>query len=430
MFLKNVLRVLVSAVAVVALAVLVLATGSCENKIKYTDLVFRNVNLISMTGEEVTPNCSVYVAGGKIRAVGKLEELNAPASVTMIDASGKYLVPGLVDAHVHFSYPEEAALFIANGVTLARNMDGHPPHLEYRERIRRKELLGPELYTTGPIIDGPNQKGHLVLDDPAKVPAAIKKMKDDGYDAIKVFDGVAPDVYAAMLSTAQGLNLPVYGHVPNAVGLEPAILAGQQSIEHLLGYVYEDPPVDVNADLVELTVQSDVWNCPTLLAIKNTWEKETLTETGLPELKYVPADKIKSWKAQTGMMRDPGIAKNLLKDLSDHDARIVAGTDSGWLYEVAGFSLHEELELMQEAGLTPYQILVTTTVNPARMLGLENRLGTIEPGKDADLVLLDKNPLEEVRNTRAISGVMAKGTWLPKQKLDQLLDDVAAKVKQ
>jgi hypothetical protein len=187
------------------------------------------------------------------------------------------------------------------------------------------------------------------------------------------------------------------------------------------GSSFSDEPIIVE------TVKSGIWNCPTLLVYKNYENLNYLKKNPPSEIKYVNPNTVRNWNNHH--QKNMGLTKNmkLLNTLVNNKANIVSGTDAGVLYTVAGFSLHEELTVMQDAGLTPYQILLSATRNCAEMLGYEYRLGTIEKGKDADLVLLKKNPLEDINNTKSIVGVMAKGSWYPKKELNPMLNEVAAK---
>ena len=349
------------------------------------EIVFKNVNIIPMTTEIVLKD-SVYVKNGKIKAIGRFEDLNYSQEAEIIDAEGKYLLPGFSDMHVHIRDADDRILFLAYGITLVRNMWGDPELLTEIKRFEEENIPHPEIYTTGPLIDGKGAywPGSFIIEDPEQVAEALLQMKTDGYNAIKVYDGLTLPVYDEIVNEAARNDLPVVGHVPFAVGVRHVIESGQLSIEHLSGYYLTDNSVDV--DIIKLTVESGVWNCPTLVAVHQKAE--------------------------------------ILRNLYDNGAtRIVAGTDTGISYIHAGSSLHEEFQLMNDVGLTPYQVLLTTTRNAAEMLGYEKRLGTIEAGKDADLVLLNENPLEDIANTSTIAGVMTKGVWLPKEQLQRMVDE-------
>ncbi|NPD75556.1 hypothetical protein, partial [Oceanispirochaeta sp. M1] len=199
---------------------------------KAQNIVFKNVNVISMVDEHILENKSVYIVDRKIVSIDVFENLILPKKTLIIHAEDKFLLPGFSDMHVHTDREEVLALFLANGVTTIRNMWGLPEHVEYREAISNKEILGPNLYTTGPLIDGaiPAWYNSFILDNPADVEQAIKQMKTDGYDFIKVYDRLKSDVYQEIIRVAKEINIPVVGHVPSLVGIDAVLESGQQSI--------------------------------------------------------------------------------------------------------------------------------------------------------------------------------------------------------
>jgi imidazolonepropionase-like amidohydrolase len=416
---------LIKSFLVLSLLFLIQSCASNRDILKVKDIVFKNVNVISMVDEHILESKSVYISNGKIVSIDEFEELMLPKNTLIINADNKYLLPGFSDMHVHTQHEEVLALFLANGVTTIRNMWGLPEHLEYREAIRNKEILGPNLYTCGPLIDGtiPAWRNSFILDNPADVEQAIKQMKIDGYDFIKVYDRLKSDVYDEIIRVANEINIPVVGHVPNLVGIDAVLKSGQQSIEHFTGYS-QFMSEDLSSKIIDLTVKNRVWNCPTLIVKKNYENLKDLQTSEINELKYVPREVKNYWKGYGRLNLEFDYAQELLKALNDKGANIVSGTDTGNPYVIAGFSLHDEFQLMQESGLTPFQVLLTTTVKPAEMLGIEEHAGTIELGKNADLVLLNKNPLIDIQNTRSIEGVMTKGMWLSKMKIQEMLDEV------
>lgn len=419
---------------------LLFSCGKEASEIIKDNLVIKNVKIIPMTEEVVLKNQSVYIVDGKIEAIGKFQDLDLPEDITVVNGRGKYLLPGFSDMHVHTHYPKDFDLFLINGVTTIRNMWGSPVHLKFKKLIECKSILGPALYTTGPLINVFQNKGSQNNDSQAywpeafnlnqskNVEPAIKQMKADGYDFLKVYNKLRLDVYNEIIRVAGELDIPVVGHVPYDVGLERALQAGQQSIEHFMGYSSIGKS-DVIQSEVDLTLKSGVWNCPTLVVIRNMSLLDELKIENPPEIKYVPMEQREYWASSQKFLLGFESAKKLLFELYKAGANIVSGTDAGVAYTIVGFSLHDEFELMNEAGLTPYEVLLTTTVNPAKMLGIEDSAGTIEIGKNADFVLLDKNPLKKISNTRTIAGVMVKGTWIPIGKLELMLDEIEKKYK-
>ena len=404
---------------------LIQSCASDRNVPKAQNILFKNVAVISMVDEHILENKSVYIADGKIIAIDDYENLKLPKKTLIINAEDKFLLPGFSDMHVHLNSEEDLALYLANGVTTIRNMRGDSDHLVLKEAISNKEILGPNLFTTGPIVDSsiPVLRNSLILDNPADVEQAIKQMKIDGYDFIKVYYRIKIDVYHEIIRVAKEINIPVVGHVPNLVGIDAVLESGQQSIEHFTGYS-QFMSEEKSSEILEMTVKSKIWNCPTLIVKKNYENLIDLKSSEIGELKYVHSDIKNYWKGYSSFNMEFDYAQKLLKKLNDKSANIVSGTDTGNPYVIAGFSLHEEFQLMQESGLTPFQVLLTTTVKPAEMLGTEEYAGTIKVGKNADLVLLNKNPLIDIQNTRAIEGVMTKGIWLSKIKIQEMLDEV------
>jgi imidazolonepropionase-like amidohydrolase len=365
--------------------VMSLITAGCGPERITPEIVFENVNVIPMTSETVLENYAVVVKNGEIKAVGKFEDLHYGREAQIVDAGGKYLLPGFSDMHVHLTDPQDRLWFLAAGITLVRNMWGKPEHLADVVRWEAENLPHPEVYTTGPLIDGRPAAwvGSLIIEDPAEVAGSIEQMKADGYDAVKVYDNLSLPVYDEIVRQAARYDLPVVGHVPFTVGLEHVIQSGQLSIEHLRGYTLTNDSVD--AALVRLTIESGVWNCPTIVAAP---EKASILR----------------------ILYENGVR------------RFVSGTDTGIAYIHPGSSLHEEFKRLHEAGFTPYEVLLATTRNAAEMLGYEERLGTVEVGKDADLVLLDENPLEDIANTSSVAGVVVKGVWFSEAELQETLE--------
>lgn len=411
---------------------LILSCTSLDLQIRTdaSDIVFKNVSLISMTNDKVQLNQSVYVSGGVIKEIGPFDTLSFPLTAEIIDAQGRFLLPGFSDMHVHTYEITDLSLFLANGVTTVRNMWGMPEHLAIRQDIKKGTLSGPHLYTTGPLTDGESGywPGSLILTAPAEVEEYVIGIKDAGYDFIKVYDQLNDDVFFKILEVANEHSIPVAGHIPGRVDINDAISEGMHSIEHFIGYDHWGYSIQELEELIELTVQSGIWNCPTLIVLRNLEEmqhhKENFTINGIPELKYISADQLQYWENQYGSNQNYAQVKLLLKALSEKGAHIVSGTDLGNPFIVPGFSLHTEFKLMNEAGLSPYDVLQTTTINSAKMLGIEDRAGTIEVGKIADMVLLDKNPLEDITHTRSILGVMTQGKWLDNQTIQEMLEEI------
>lgn len=397
---------------------------------KNDNLVIKEVNIIPMTDEKVVKNRSIYIKQGKIEAIDSFESLSFPKETKVIEAGGMYLLPGFSDMHVHLMYEEvkeELSLYLAKGITRVRNMFGLPWHLEVQQLLREDKLLGPEIFTTGPLLDGPGGfwPNSVILEDKEQAIEAVKDVKQKGYQAVKVYDRLNKEVFEQIMLSAKELNLPVVGHIPWEVGIEESYNAGLFSNEHFTGYHFDSEKLQ---DQIDLTLEKGIWNCPTLVVLKNYEYLDQFKKGKDPEeLKYVPHEIRKWWKDFEPFPLGYEEKKELLNKLYQNGGKIVSGTDTGNPYVIPGFSLHDEFQFMHEAGLTAYEVLMTSTVNAAKMMGDEEIRGTIEEGKIADLVLLAKNPLEDIKHSREIEGVVRNGMWLSKNTLDDFLRDIEVK---
>ncbi len=454
-------------------------TGGTQSEVKESKglFAFVNVNVVPMDREIVLPNQTVIVRDGKIVSIASTSDADVPASATHIDGTGRYLMPGMADMHVHISPDDtdELVVFVANGITTVRNMFGDSVHLVWRDRIEKGSLFGPTIYTTGPITDGdpPYWSGSAVVTTPEAAKKEVLAQIEAGYDGVKVFDGLLPEVYETILATAAEHDFPVYGHVPARVGMLRALELGQKSFEHMNDFLYalmpDDAParagvIDAAADKSKMSLQTvlihpfksadanripqvvakfveyDAWLCPTLQLLNNmsSTKEEFQTLKELPEMRYIAAQYTAYWDQFEAMLTseegNPAVLKDAyklalrsVKAMHDAGAHLVVGTDTPNPYLVPGFSLHQELQCFVEAGLTPYEAIKAATHDAAELVGALNEWGAIAVGKRADLILVSANPLDRVENTSKQVGVMAAGCWFPKQKLNSMLDEVARK---
>lgn len=384
--------------------------------------VFHNVNLISMIDDKILENYSVVIVDGIINQVAKAEEISLPENAKIIDGEGKYLMPGLVDMHVHIGiYRYEEVLYLANGVTGIQNMWGRVEDLNTRA-FNERNSVGLRIYTTGPLMDGadPIWKNSTVLENREDARKAVLRVKEQGYDSVKVYEKLSLDVYQEIMETAGEIDIKVVGHVPRNVGLGTVLKLRQNSIEHLSGY--SETNIETEA---KMTAENNVWNTPTL-AIANIIKEESEIEG----LEYVHPNIIKGWNdmklaANYELFIDSlDKRQNLVKIIHQAGGRILAGTDANNPFVIPGFSLHDELEYLAGAGLTPYEVLKTATYNPAEFLEQLDKYGTIEEGKFADLILLSENPLEDVRNTKKLEGTMIRGIWFDRESLNEKLENL------
>jgi len=448
--------------------------------------VLTHVTVIDMTGARPQPDMTVVIQGDRIAVIRRSSKTFHLKNAQVIDARHKYLIPGLWDMHTHNffgSNPDFFSLYIANGVTGVRDMgagewkyydaykralsDGQPPNGSWP---------APRVVAAGEILDGkpPALPYNLSLANPDEARQAVDLSKRHGVDFIKVYSLLSSPSYYEIAAEAKNVGLPFAGHVPFTVSAAKASDAGQKSIEHCNGillaasskesqlrnqildelkekgysfglyYRAEYLPIDSYSKekataLFARFVRNGTWVCPTLVVEKRMiLDDRHETIDGL-SARYGSQSMRDDWK-QTGQY----IAKSLTPEekagvkrvyqrflelvgtMNRAGVPLIAGTDTPNPWVLPGFSLHEELGFLVDAGLTPMQALQAATINPARFLGREKELGTVEKGKLADLVLLDANPLQDILNTTKIVAVFANGRYLSKADLQQMLDDAAA----
>lgn len=432
-----------------------MALTHCERKesdIKTTGTVaFVEVNVVPMDREQIIERQTVITQDGKISEIGPASKLQVPPDALKIDGRDKYLMPGLADMHIHLNYEEELVLFLANGVTTIRNMSGFSEFLEWRKRICDGDLLGPTIYTTGPIIDGnPSSfEESIIIETPEAAAKEVVAQKEEGYDAIKILSNLSPDVYEAIIAAAKEHNLPVYGHVPKRVGLERAMDSGQHSIEHMKDFYdalrpsgWSDEQADLGKipDLAARTATKGVWVCPTLgiYRIYAANSEEIKTIRNHLSMKYVPAQHRDPWNELERYLLsdrwDNKGAKQMLDDVFQivkgmHDAgtKLIVGTDSPIPFQVPGFSIHRELQDFVNLGMTPFETIKAATRNAAEFMGALEEFGTVAAGRRADLILVKANPLNDVANVAKRVGVMVGGRWFSESELQKKLDLLAEK---
>ena len=428
-------------------------------------LAFVDVSIVPMDADHVLEHQTVLIRGDRIAALGPAASTRVPDGTTRIDGHGKWLMPGLVDMHVHLDDADDGTLYVANGVTTIRNMWGTPQTLATRADYAAGRALGPTVYTTGPILDGkpPVWPGSLAIENAEEADKELTAEKAAGYDFVKVYSRLGKDAYLGILAAARKYGLRVVGHVPEAVGLDGVLAAGgQESIEHLNGYlmaVQEDhspalgkPEVGANsrvalahvddaklADIVRRTKAAGVWNCVTLVFFERFAaldDRDALLR--LPAVKYVSPEQLADWdpkkdfRMQGMTTKDFATVRALVafdervtRALRDAGARLLLGTDTSNPFVIAGFAVHEELALLVDAGLTPFEALRAGTTDAAEFLHTEREFGRVAPGLRADLILVDGNPLADVHNAARASGVVLRGQWLPAVKLEAALDRLA-----
>jgi imidazolonepropionase-like amidohydrolase len=444
-------------------------------------VAFTNVSVIPMDRERVLHDQTVLVRDGRIVSIGAAASVPVPAGARRVDGEGKFLIPGLADMHAHLLSdaavpdsvaPDELRIMLANGVTTARLMIGTPEQFPLRARVASGEIPGPALYLASPQFAGrrygePYFNG-IVVTTPEEARAAVRQVADAGYDFIKLTILISVPVYEAIIDEAARRGIKVIGHVDPQVGLARALAAGQQ-IEHLNMYfeaaLRDGAPMtasisdyliyrpanwesvdwldDAKLDsLGRATAAAGVWSSPTMAFLNlsfGTGQPDSVVEAR-PDYAVLP-DSLRRqmregrdyyWNNPPSAERRARYveARNrIVRAIHGAGGRILAGSDSPEFFLLYGWTLHRELESLVEAGLPPFAALEAATRNPAEWLGTLAESGTVEPGKRADLVLLDANPLTDIRNTQRIAGVMRAGRWYPAAELTRMIDESAARIR-
>ncbi|MGH7448782.1 MAG: amidohydrolase family protein [Longimicrobiales bacterium] len=424
------------------------------------DYAFTNVNVLPMDEEVVLTDQMVVVRNGRITAVGPAAQTPVPAGATRIDGRGRYLLPGLAEMHGHIPGANVAAaedvlfLYVAAGATTVRGMQGHPAQLELKRRAAAGEIISPRLWLAAPPLSGRN------VPDAAAADSLVRAAKTAGFDLLKVHEGIPAAAYAAIVRTATEVGLPWGGHVSEHVGVEGALRARQSTIDHMDDYIEALNPrgspgwsasggervrlMALHADeariaeLARATRAAGVAIVPTQIlweVLRGARDPQPMVDR--PENRYVSRAMIENWTNQAASLRasaDPQAAarevelrNRLLKAMSDEGVLILMGTDAPQVFSVPGFSLYRELPVMIAAGMTPWQVLRSGTVNVAKFFGIEDEAGTVRAGMRADLLLLDANPLDDISNIERNAGVMVDGRWLPAELIQQRLEAIAAK---
>ncbi len=402
-------------------------------------LAIEHVTVVDVVNGTAKPDTTVLVTGNRITRVVASASFAPPASTHRVDGRGKFLIPGLWDMHVHLGNATEAALpmFVASGITGVRDM-GSPSLATLREwsiEALSGERIGPRIVSAGPVLTaGPPYFWEMVVRSPAAGRRAVDMLAEQGVDFIKVTQSLDRDTYFAIADEARKLDLPLAGHVPvndNGIGYKvsgsEASNAGQKCLEHSLGIPL---PIDEqDSALIPTLLKNGTWVDPTLITY---WARAHVHELAArrddPRLQHVSPALKQFWAAQmVDYPKKTDIQLQVLKwrlaqvaELYRAGVPLLAGTDLGFAYIFPG-DVRKELELFVEAGLAPLDALRTATINPAKYLNKEKELGSIEDTKIADLVLLDANPLNDIRNLWQVRAVILNGRFFDRRQLEAMV---------
>jgi imidazolonepropionase-like amidohydrolase len=437
----------------------------------------QNVSVITMVKEEVLEDHTVIVEKGIIKSILPSTKTKLSSGTTVIDGKGKFLIPGLFDMHTHFFYEQgdhintnktELKLMLANGITTARIMAGHPSFLEAKANVNSGIWIGPELSVASPQLVGrwpfsTEFKNYEVVTSLTKANEAVTTFKQQGYDAIKITFMMTKPIYKAIVDAAARENMKVVGHVGPMVML-PAALDAKQQIEHMdmfIEMLLPDTSYNHGQSVSDYNIYSKAaWETvPHLIESKIPALAKSVKEAGIyvtptnyffisnaglplsdeeiqnkADYNYIPPKlRQEKWKYRENYIKKMAplasrekyvrIRKQMVNELWKAGVPLMAGSDAPEFFGVAGFGLHDELMTMVDAGLTPYAALQTATVNPATFLQMNTRTGTIAVGKEADLVLLNKDPLKDINNTRTVAGVSSGNSWLDNSDVAKLLEE-------
>lgn len=451
---------------------LLLLIKNFRDPVSAESILIRNVTVIDGTGANARSGMDVAINGERITGIMSANINPASDGTIVIDGTGMYLIPGLWDMHVHWNLEAYLPLFIANGVTGVREMWGWDWHYDWKQREADMDFVAPRYMIASAIIDGVPKiwADSIEVANAAEAREQVRIYKNRGANFIKVYSNLSRDAYFAIVDESKQLGIPFAGHVPNEIGLDEASDAGQLSFEHMLKFpldtssavdqvaifeqsritgeapenylelqeqVYAAYDEEQSEQLYEKFIMNNTWMSPTLTVIRNLAYLRERLEIDQDRLTYLPASETQAWITTvndrsrdysedlwTFTQRRYRHIQKILGHMNRAGVKIIAGTDVLNPFCFPGFSLHDELVLLVESGLTPMQAIQAATRNAAEFAGRLDELGTVEEGKLADLVLLTANPLDDISNTTKISAVIFKGHFYDGDSIDFMLRQV------
>ena len=416
------------------------------------DAVLYNVSILDVRDGSTLENTAIVVADGRIHEMVSEDRIQDYAASTVVDGRGNFVIPSLADVHVHIQTPTELKNFVRYGVGLVVNMAGGPQHLEMREAVASKGLLGPSLVTAGPTLDGrPPTNPLFVTATPENADEIVDWIEENGYDAVKVYQQLDADTLQAVLQAAKKRGLITTGHISREIGIETSIHAGQRFVAHGEELAFES--FDESSRTYDLTAtpaiadqlsRAGVTVTPMLAYLENIPRQVSDLQSYLDseEMRLTPVATRMSFDRRQGWFsnrEDPegfngqieslvSFVRSLTSELHLRGVPLVLGTDAGFGGAIPGFSVHEELQALVDAGLSEIAALQTATLKVGEYLmqidPTRTPWGQVRPGFTASLVLLGTNPLENIAATQDIHGVMVAGRWLDQSELRTLQEDL------
>ncbi len=441
--------------------ILILLFVACsQNKLQEVPLLIENVSVINVRDGSITENQYVAIDSGIIVSITDKAGV-MHSSKNVIDGTGKFLMPGLAEMHAHI--PTETTwggkvkntlfLYVSQGVTTIRGMQGNELHLELRSKAEQQEIISPRIYTSSPPLNGSTVKTIEEADE------KVRKYAADGYDLLKILPGIKLEVFDQIVKTAKEVGIPFAGHVPADVGVRHAIESGFASIDHMDGYLTGLAPESVTSttesgffgynytndadtslidELVTMTRDNNVWVVPTQTLFTRWFSPGDPNEyAAQPEMKYMPEDIIENWVASKKRMIESenfnetqwrkyiDIREKFLLELHRNGKGLILGSDAPQVFNVPGFSIHHELGDMLDVGLTPLEAIQTGTINAAKYFDREGQFGEVIENASADLILVNTNPLEDLSTIKNHAGVLVRGRWLSPEEIAKELEEIA-----
>ena len=410
-----------------AIAALPLALAAASTAIQ-------DVTLIDVASGTARPHMTVVIDDGKISRVGVATSIQLPATARIVSGKDKFLMPGLWDMHVHLYYKQYLPLFVAFGVTGVQDMGSDFSKVSgWRDEIEKGIAVGPHIITSGPPVDGG-------ASDDSKLPVLVARTADQArqsfdqlykmdVDFIKVLSRLPREAYFALAEQARHWDLRMVGHIPTNVTAQEAVEARQKSLEHMFGITKSVSTDEAALKFFERCTLTGTRVSPTLVLWLRMSHIDDTKLMSDPQLEVVPASIRQTWPDVSADSYSLKIqiwrVYRLVALAKQAKTEILAGTDTGDPYVIPGAALDDELEQLVEAGLTPREALEAATLAPARFFETEKEMGSIEKGKLADMVLVEGNPLDDIRNVRKVQGVFTHGRYYARKDLDAILNTTA-----
>lgn len=390
------------------------------------EYLLKNATVITMNDHQIFHHTDVFIANGKIRRIAYNIK---PYDVQVVDCSGKYLIPGLIDSHVHMDSSEITEMLLANGVTACRNMWGFPETQKWRQEIEEGKRFGAKVYSTGPLTDGQEYWEHsLIVRTPEEAEQAVLDCIRGGYEYVKTYPSIPRDAFFKLMETANNFGIKVMGHGNYHVTFRELLESGYYSLEHA-------SCLPENPEEIIMLAEGGMWFCPTFI-VGRTIERYVHLDYDVRETKNYDSmcdywkrdwDHITAWRKSLHRYDNLDYEGELerARIFAHHSNRILLGTDVPNPGVTGGFSVYQEMELMQEIlGYSSYEILKTATVNAAACLEISSQKGMIAEGMDADILILEKDPLKDIRDANTFTAVIKEGTLYTREMCQEVLEKV------